>query len=153
MCTAQNNLQMTINQNAPVVQTSEILIHAEPAVIWKFLTSINQWDQWNNRISTTQIEEEPAVGVNFSWKNNGTKINSKIHTYNSYETLGWTGNTWGVKAIHNWHLSTTESGTLVQVEESMEGLIINLFKNKINETLQDDMQFWLGQLKLQCEKD
>lgn len=34
----------------------------------------------------------------------------------------------------------------------MEGWIINLMKKKMNEKLADDMVFWLGQLKEECEK-
>jgi hypothetical protein len=34
----------------------------------------------------------------------------------------------------------------------MEGWIISLMKKKMNEKLQDDMLYWLEQLKQECEK-
>lgn len=149
---AQNQTNMKINQEAPVVQSEEIIINAKPEKVWKVLTDIEKWSSWNSNIKDPKLKEAPSVGASFTWKTNGSKIKSKIHTYDQNESLGWEGKTFGAKAIHNWYLEPTNNGTKVIVEESMEGWIIALMKKKMNSTLEKDITFWLKQLKFECEK-
>lgn len=143
---------MIINQSAPVIQVKEIVINATPEKVWALLTNIEHWGEWNPRIKKPTLKEELNVGTIFTWKTNGSKIKSKIHTFSENKVLGWTGKTFGAQAIHNWYLESTENGTSVKVEESMEGWIIGLMKKKMNEILENDMVFWLEQLKMACEK-
>lgn len=149
---AQNQSQMTINQEAPVVQTKEIIIAATPEKVWQILTNIQRWEEWNERIKKPKLEVELAVGNSFTWKTNGSKINSTIHTVSPNKIFGWKGKTFGASAIHNWYLEPTDNGTKVRVEESLEGWIINLMKKKMNEKLVADMGYWLEQLKTESEK-
>jgi len=149
---AQNQSQMTINKEAPVVQTKEIVIYTTPEKVWQILTNIENWDEWNERIKKPKLQGTLQVGSIFTWKTNGSKIKSKIHSFTPSETLGWQGKAFGASAIHNWYFEPTENGTKVTVEESMEGWIINLMKKKMNEKLADDMIYWLEQLKIECEK-
>jgi len=143
---------MTINQEAPVIQTKEIFINAAPEKVWDVLTNIKNWGAWNNRIKKARLKDALKVGTVFTWKTNGSKIKSKIHTYKTNQILGWTGKAFGAKAIHNWYLEPIENGTRIKVEESMEGWIIQLMKNKMNSILKEDMFFWLEQLKRESEK-
>ncbi|CAN0402155.1 unnamed protein product, partial [Scytosiphon promiscuus] len=39
-------------------------------------------------------------------------------------------------AIHNWTLSEKKGRTIVRVEESMEGILVTLFKNFFNKNLE-----------------
>lgn len=149
---AQNQSQMTINQEAPVVQTKEIVINATPENVWMVLTDIQNWDEWNNKIMKPKIVGSLEVGQTFVWKTNGSKIKSEIHTYNPFKVFGWKGKTFGAKAIHNWYLESIEKGTRVVVEESMEGWIIKLMKKKMNKILIEDITYWLEQLKKESEK-
>jgi len=143
---------MTINQEAPVVQTKEILIEAAPGRVWQILTNIDDWCEWNERIKQPTLKGNLEVGNIFTWKTNGSKIKSKIHTVIPDKMFGWQGKTLGAKAIHNWYLESAEEGTIVRVEESMEGWIINLMKKKMNLILEDDMKYWLRKLKEESEK-
>ena len=149
---AQNQSQMTINQEAPVAQKNEIVIKATLEKVWHILTNIESWDKWNERIKKPILNDNLEVGNTFTWKTNGSKIKSKIHSLTPNKILGWQGKAFGASAIHNWYLEPTENGTRVRVEESMEGWIINLMKKKMNEKLAEDMLYWLEQLKKECEK-
>jgi uncharacterized protein YndB with AHSA1/START domain len=149
---AQNQSKMTINQEAPVVQTKEIVINSTPEKVWQVLTNIQGWDKWNKRIKKPKAQDNLAVGSSFTWKINGSKINSKIHSFIPNKMLGWQGKAFGTSAIHNWYIKPTENGTIVSVEESMEGRIINLMKKKMNKKLAEDMEYWLEQLKIESEK-
>ena len=150
--TAQNQVNMTVNQEAPVLQAREIYINTSPERVWEVLTHIENWGVWNERIKKTTLQEELKTGSVFTWKTNGSKIKSEIHTFNINRILGWSGKTFGARAVHNWYLEPTLSGTKVRVEESMEGWAIKLMKKKMNRKLGDDMQYWLNQLKVESEK-
>ena len=144
--------KMTINQKAPVVQKDNIFIDAETSKVWNVLSKMDQWPHWNPKIKNIRIKKTPAVGVAFTWRSNGNKINSKIHTYIIHKAIGWNGHAFGMKAIHNWYLQPSKKGTKVFVEESMEGWLVRLMKNKIARILKKDMSHWLEQLKIACEK-
>lgn len=146
------NHVMEINQEAPVVQKNEIRIDASSDRVWEVLTNIENWDAWNNRIKNPILRNELRVGTIFSWKTGGSKIKSKLHTVLPNKKFGWTGETFGATAIHNWYIEPTENGTKVKVEESMEGWLIALMKKKLNQQLAEGIEFWLEQLKLESEK-
>ena len=142
---------MNINANAPVFQANEIFIQATPERVWVVLTDINQWPTWNSKISKATLEGQAAAGARFQWKVNGANIRSILHTADTYHTFGWSGVTFGGSAIHNWYLESKNGGTVVKVEESMEGWLVGLFKKKMNRDLAADMAFWLERLKAVSE--
>ncbi|MCP3927480.1 MAG: polyketide cyclase/dehydrase [Bacteroidetes bacterium] len=143
---------MTINQEAPVVQSKEIVINVQTEEVWGILTDIDNWSKWNPKIKNPKLDGKLEEGNTFTWKTNGSKIKSTIHTCEKGQILGWKGKTFGVAAIHNWYLEPTENGTKVRVEESMEGWVIGLMKKKMNKVLAEDMIYWLEQLKIESEK-
>lgn len=143
---------MTINKKAPVNQQDSIFINADAVKVWSVLASIVDWPDWNDKIHSVYIDEPVREGNTFQWRTNGSHIKSTIHTYHINQALGWSGHTFGAKAIHNWYLQPAEHGTKIFVEESMEGWLVSLFKNKLSRILEKDMNYWLVQLKNQCEK-
>lgn len=143
---------MNINENAPVVQRNQILIEASPEQVWEVLTNINQWPVWNKKITKASLAQSLSNGSQFAWKVNGANIRSTLHTVEPTQAFGWSGKGFGASAIHNWYLEKQGNGTLVKVEESMEGWLISLFKGKMNRDLAKDMQHWLEVLKMECER-
>lgn len=143
---------MKINPNAPVVQFAQIQVQANPEAIWAVLSEVNNWPNWNNKISNAKMENQLAIGARFTWIINGARIKSTLHTATPGQALGWSGTTFGATAIHNWYFQEKDGGTLVSVEESMEGWLVSLFKSKMNRDLANDMQHWLKALKVESEK-
>lgn len=145
-------MKVTINKNAPVVQSKEIIIHAKPEKVWEIMIDIDKWSDWNKNIREAKTMGAPSVGSTFKWTNNGSKIASTIHTLERNSKLGWTGKNFAAKAIHNWYLTPTDDGTKVLTEESMESWIMSLMKKKMNNILAEDMTSWLEFLKVESEK-
>jgi hypothetical protein len=143
----------SINENAPVISRSTIMIEAKPEKIWNVLTDIDNWPRWHTEIEYAKLHGPLEASVGFTWKSGGMKINSILHTVAPFYSLGWTGKTLGINAIHNWILKAVEGGTEVAVSESMEGLIVKIFKRKIQQTLDTSMTQWLERLKEESEKD
>jgi uncharacterized protein YndB with AHSA1/START domain len=150
---AQNTSKMiNINENAPVKCSKAIVINATADKVWKVLTDINRWSQWQTEISESKIYGPTVPNTVFNWKTGGAKIQSQIHTVNPFRQFGWTGKAMGMYAIHNWELSEENGTTIVTVEESMEGLVARLLKKSINKNLLKGMIVWLELLKKESEK-
>jgi len=142
----------SINNNAPVKCSKKITINADSKKVWTVMTDIDNWATWQTAISKPKLNGELKSGTTFDWKTSGAKIHSTLHTVEPYSQFGWTGTTFGGFAVHNWILNETEGETTVEVEESMEGFLVGLFKKSFNNNLEKGMQTWLDLLKQECEK-
>ncbi|UKN03734.1 SRPBCC family protein [Paracrocinitomix mangrovi] len=140
-----------INLNAPVHSVQTISINSNIEKVWEILTEINQWKNWQKDITFAKIQGDPKPNTTFEWKSGGIKIKSRIHTNNVNQVFGWTGKAIGTRAIHNWSLSSQENQTIVEVSESMEGLIPSMFKSAMSKKLHEGLNNWLGYLKDKCE--
>jgi uncharacterized protein YndB with AHSA1/START domain len=150
---AQNKKAMTsINNNAPVKCSKTITINADSKKVWSVLTNIDNWATWQTDISKPKLNGELKPETTFDWKTGGAKIHSTLHTVNPNSQFGWTGKTFGMFAIHNWTLTETNGKTIVEVNESMQGFLAELFKKSFNKNLETGMQKWLDLLKKECEK-
>jgi hypothetical protein len=141
-----------INHNAPVKCSKSILINARPEKVWAVMTGIDQWASWQTDISQTKLNGALTPGSTFDWKTGGAKIHSTLHTVEPYKYFGWTGETFGMHAIHNWTLEETDGQTRVSADESMEGFLARLLKKAFNKNLEKGMQHWLELLKTTVEK-
>lgn len=141
----------SINKSAPVKAEKSIIINADIQKVWKTLTDINNWSDWNHDIPLSKLNGEIKIGQTFDWHTGRSKIHSEIHTYNPNIEFGWTGKVLGISAIHNWKLSEIENTTKVIVEESMEGFLTQLFRKSIQKNLDNGMEKWLELLKNECE--
>lgn len=149
---AQQQASKIEKEGAAVYQTKSIFINAAPEAVWKILTSIEQWPNWNSHISKVATPEPLSLNTAFSWKNNGTSIHSKVYKFDVEKNLGWTGKAFGAKAVHHWTFEAKNGSTKLTVEETMDGWLVSLFKRKMNKVLAEDMEYWLIQLKKESEK-
>lgn len=144
---------MQTNPQAPVFQANQIHIQVSPERVWAVLTDINQWPRWYAPVTRANLQGAPAVGATFDWKVNGASIHSTLHTVTTNQFFSWSGTTFGGSAIHNWRLEAApDGGTVVKVEESMQGWLVGLFKKKMNRDLERDIQRWLEALKAESEQ-
>ncbi|HVM86808.1 MAG TPA: SRPBCC family protein [Puia sp.] len=141
----------SININAPVKCSKQIIINAPIQKVWAIITNINNWSSWQTDISKPTLNGELHAGTTFDWKTGGAKIHSTLHTVEPYKYFGWTGKTFGMSAIHNWTLADNGSGITVTVDESMEGFLARIFKKSFHKNLEKGMQRWLDLLKKECE--
>ena len=141
-----------INEKAPVQCAKFILIHTGKELVWKVLTNIDQWPSWQSDIKKAKLHGELKRGTTFDWKSGGAGIYSTLKTVDPYQSIGWTGNSMGLFAIHHWTLTEKGDAVEVKVEESMEGFLAGLLKNWFNKNLEKGMLLWLALVKSECEK-
>lgn len=142
----------SINIKAPVKCNKTISINATPKKVWDILTDIDHWPDWHSELSKTQLNGAFKSGTGFVWKNGSTTIHSSLHSVEPMNHFGWTGKAFGSFAIHNWTLTETNNQTLVTVDESMEGLLVKLFKKQFSRILDNGLQTWLDMLKKESER-
>src|SRR4029077_17497512 len=69
---------MNINRNAPIVAAHEIAIGADIQTVWRALTSVDRWPDWNADIQRAQLTGLLAAGTVFNWETAGFAISSTI---------------------------------------------------------------------------
>ncbi len=140
-----------IQEAAPVKAASEIIIHAPLEKVWRLLTDINHWPQWQSNVSAARIDGPLQPGTNFAWTTGGAQIRSRIALAQPFTQLAWTGTVYRAKAIHVWRLQSLPDGTtLVKTNESMDGFMLKVFYSS-NE-LSKSQKVWLDALKRKAEQ-
>jgi len=145
-------MKVDINNKAAIVSKQSIKIDAPTATVWTVITQVNKWHEWQPRVKKAHLAGPFGEGESFEWTGSGMNIKSKIHTCEPFVELGWTGNSIGTVAIHNWSLVSIKDGTIVTVEESLTGFLPSLLKLFIRKKITNGVMKSLEDLKKECEK-
>lgn len=135
---------MKIDYNAPLVAEQNILISAPLEKVWSAITQIDQWSKWQSDVTSAKLDGALAVGTMFYWEAKGLNITSTIRILEPMQTIGWTGKSIGMQAIHIWTFENRKDGTYVKTEESLSGWfprILKLFDPKfLEKSLKNSLQ-------------
>lgn len=142
------NMNIPVNENAPVKSRNQIEIQAPIDTVWYILTDIKNWTKWQKAVTETIVGEKIGEGTNFKWKAGGLSFKSRIHTSKPNTAFGWTGTTIGASAIHNWTFMKKDNNTtIVTVEESLQGVFPKLFRKYFQNNLDKGVLTNLTELK------
>ncbi len=144
-------MNKTVDTKAPLWARKEIIIEAPLENVWNLQTTIENWPQWQSDITAAQLEGGLAVGSIFRWKAKGLKIVSTLHTVEPQHQIGWTGDSLGMFAIHNWTFTAQQQGTKVITEESLSGWMARLLKLFDSHFLEKSLEATLQTLKTTVE--
>lgn len=142
---------MDINHQAPVVTRKEVFIAAQPQVVWKIHTAVNDWNRWQPGIAQARLDGPLQVGSVFQWKAGGLTITATVQEVEPNARLGWTGRALGTQARHIWILKPHRDGTLLTTEESMDGWLARIMNVAMPAFLDQSLHAWLDSLKQQAE--
>lgn len=143
---------MHIDDNATLTARHEILIDAPITSVWAIQTAIEQWPQWQPDITAATLEGPLAVGTVFRWKAKGLGIVSTLQAVEEPTTIGWTGDSLGMHAVHIWHFSAEGNQTRVKTEESLAGWMVRLLKLFDRNFLEKSLKQSLATLKNRVEE-
>ena len=143
---------MAIDTNAPVVGRGEIRIDAAPSVVWEVMSTVGDWPSWNPEIKAARLEGPLAPGSRFRWRAGPGEITSTLREVRPGELLEWTGSTFGVRAIHVWRVRADGDRTVVETEESWDGLPARLFRRSSQRRLDAAIESGLRLLKAEAER-
>jgi uncharacterized membrane protein len=119
---------LEIDRSAALTTHKEIEIDAPPETVWAVQTGIEFWPEWQDDVSSVEVGGELAVGTSFKWKANGASIRSTVQELEPGRSIGWTGKSLGMQAIHVWRFEPSGSGTRVVTEESLSGWFATLLR-------------------------
>jgi hypothetical protein len=143
---------VSVNEEAPVLVKAKIEINADPETVWNIIANIEAWPQWNPDVKSARLQGEFKPGTQFLWKAGPAKITSLIQEVNPPHTLAWTGKIMGINAIHVWDIRVVNDKTIVQTEESWDGLMSPAMHDQLEEMLEKSLYSALENLKTECER-
>lgn len=121
--------------------SQSISIDANIDKVWKILTTIEHWPQWQKSVSKASVKSNLKAGTVFHWTSGGMPIKSTIEEIEPPERIVWTGKAPGSRARHTWLLTEDGGSTTVETTENMEGWLVSLValfdKNFLDTTLTD----------------
>jgi uncharacterized protein YndB with AHSA1/START domain len=142
----------TVDEGAPVVGASEIVIAAPPETVWDVLAALDRWPSWNPDVKSVSVEGEIAEGTRFRWKTGPGTVTSTLQRVERPRLIAWTGRTLGIDAVHVWRLEPRDGTTLVRTEESFAGVVARLFRWPLRKTLTGGLENGLRHLKAEAER-
>lgn len=143
---------MEIDTSAPATAHAVTTVAAPPETVWQVLTDISGWPSWNPEIKSVTLEGPLAAGTRFRWKAGPGTITSTLQLVEPPRSIGWTGTTLGIEAVHVHRLEGNGGATVVTSEESWDGLLVRLLRGRMRKTLQRSLDGGLGALKAEAER-
>lgn len=143
---------ITIDRNAPVQATAQLVIAAPPGLVWDVLADIGAWKDWNGDVSRAELHGDLTPGASFSWKAGGMAIESILLATERPGMLGWSGRTMGIQAVHLSRFHEQGAGTLAVTEESFAGFLPWLLRGPMRRMLQRSLLNGLEALRQECER-
>lgn len=143
---------MEPDRNAPVSASAEEEIQAPIDVVWRVLSDLSGWTDWNPDVRSMDVRGPIEPGTTFVWKAGGLTIRSRIEEVVPPERIVWTGRTVTIRAVHAWVLEDRGGTTVVRTEESFAGPVASLFARPLRRTLEQSLNAGLEALSAACER-
>jgi uncharacterized membrane protein len=133
-------MNVEVNPRAKAYSVDSIQINAPVDRVYSLIANITDWPKWFEGVTEVHMNGKAEEGKTFTWKAQGYKMKSKIHTVHVNCTIGWTGKMWWIKAVHNWYFESLPNGTTkVIVKESFGGFGSSLMNNSLKNDMRKDL--------------
>jgi uncharacterized protein YndB with AHSA1/START domain len=142
---------MQLDTHAAVTQTGTVTISAPIEKVWKLMSDIDKWPEWNKDVAVARLNGDLRAGTTFTWKAGPGTITSRLEAVEENRLIAWSGKTMGIKAVHIWRLDSKGSETVVTTEESWDGILARLLKGYSERTLSKAITDGLQLLKHAAE--
>jgi uncharacterized protein YndB with AHSA1/START domain len=140
-----------IDDHAPVFSFAEAEIDAPIKAVWRILTAIERWPAWNPDVKSASLDGRVVEGATFRWKVGRSTIRSTVVHLDAPRLIAWTGRALGIRAVHVWHLTSTNGRTLARTEESYEGFVARILRRPLQKMLDRTLTDGAHHLKVEAE--
>jgi hypothetical protein len=144
---------MRADRQAPLTAEAEIAIRAPLDIIWRVQTGIDDWSEWNPKVSRSRLEGPLAAGSVFKWTSGGTSIVSTLQEVEPMRRIAWAGKAMGARAHHIWSFEPRGDLVVVSTQESFDGWWPRLLPGLTRRMLDGLLRAWLQSLKQRAEHD
>ncbi|MBV8968758.1 MAG: SRPBCC family protein, partial [Verrucomicrobia bacterium] len=139
-------------KTADIYSHDEVVIHASPSTVWRWLVAAEQWPTWYpNSHNVKILTAEKVLGPHskFAWTTFGVPQESTVAKYIPNERLDYysfhTDNS-GTNDYHAWLLTPVADGCRVLSEAVHYGPNLSSYASEVNRAFRD----WLNRLKAVC---
>lgn len=140
-----------IDRGAPVVVETVITIDAPPAEVWRALTDVARWPEWNEFIDSATLDGPLAVGSTIAWTVGDMDIRSRLTRVEPGRGLDWEGTDGVTRGLHSWRLVPEGEGTRLLNAESISGGPANEQPEASTARLTQFLNAWNERLKAEVE--
>jgi len=139
-------------ENSPVYTYNELVIPAEPRVVWAWLIRAAWWPQWYPHWKEVKILSGPGpdlepgtvfIATAPIWKIFSAKIKTTVQDFSPLARLAWRGKAFGVHGYHAWIIEPQGAGCKVITEETQRGLLVSLTRSSTQREILNRHQTWL----------
>ena len=142
---------MAAKEGSLITIESSDVIHSEIKEIWKLMSEVNRWPEWNKAISFARLEGVFVKGTPFRWTS-GVNIRSTLEDVIINKRIVWSTKSVGVKTVQSWEFKKTDEGVLVLVSQSAEGWLTKIASQAVTKKLHKNLNEFLFSLKHAAEK-
>ncbi|MEV0620616.1 SRPBCC family protein [Nonomuraea sp. NPDC050404] len=163
---------MSIDHEANITRSTEIVINAPLKKVWDVHTDVESWDKWQDAVLTVKRLDSGdfASDSRFRWTTpvpksqfapaDTLKITSSVKQLEPGKCVLWDGPAIGKaitieKGTHLWMFTETDGKTLVHTEESWDAALLDALKGPDHDAvaamLGGGLDVWLKALKTEVE--
>jgi len=144
-------MDITTSPGAPVIERGSVRIAAGPTIVWNLISDIEGWPRWNPDVSAATLEGPLHPGSTFRWKAGPGTITSTLLEVDAPRRIAWRGQTMGIRAVHVWAITEDGEGTVLETEESWEGLVASVFRRSMGRSLRKAIERGLEAVRVAAE--
>lgn len=141
-----------IDLNAPVVVHRDIDIHAPLHRVWRLLTEVSTWPEWQPDIAAAAAPGPLTTGGRFHWTTAGLEVESIVYGFQAPHRILWGGSSQGIHSLHLWTFEVHGSSVRARTEESWDGAPVLTDVDGMRAALGESLTAWLGHLKRAAER-
>lgn len=136
---------------APVQAHAEVDIAADPREVWAVIADIAAWPTWDPAVREAFFEADLEVGARFRYVTPLGSLRCRLSDVDAPRILAWQGRLLAVRLQQAYRLETSPEGSHVTVDASLSGIGARLFRDRLTERLQRQLEALVQLLKLEAE--
>lgn len=136
---------------APVQAHAQVGIAAEPREVWSVIADIAAWPTWNPAVREAVFEAELEVGARFHYATPLGSLRCRLSTVDAPRVLAWQGRLLAMRQQQAYRLEASPEGSHVTADASLSGIGARLFRGRLAERLQGELDALVQLLKLEAE--
>lgn len=136
---------------------SRVWIDAPPEIVWKVLTTVDEYPSWNpfmTRVSGDFVEGQ-TVRIRFGQSDDAMELTAKVLTVQPQAELHWRGQVWMPGLFdgdHHITLVRDGNGTMLSQDEIFSGLLVGRLTRSVLETTRENFEAMDAALKKRAEE-
>ena len=119
---------MKSDQSGSLRFYAELYVAHTPATVWSYFSDLAQWSRWSpiclecRLVDGADLASGSVLKIRFRVALITTVVHASVINVNSPRSITWTGNRFGLRAVHTYRFESHGAGTLMINEETFFGV-------------------------------